>query len=265
MTARAWTALPVAAALLAACGGSAVPEGGVASSSLCADSYLLTLAPERASMLSWQAGGRLSTASDAAARLPRLYPDRERLHGLDAVHIGGPAPTTPPADVTLDWGEDFATVARNAERVQAAVGGDERRLQALLADIASLNAKTPDGPRPRILYLSRAGGSAGAGTFVDAAITAAGGENAAGAPGWHTPSVESVLASDADIVLTSFFGSDYHGANDRARRHAAIGRFMADRPRIDVPGKLWPCAGPGLVEATALIRDGIADWKAARG
>ena len=232
--------------------------GGMVSSSLCADGYVLALAPDRVRALSWQAGSPLSDAQGEALALPRLWDDPETLFRTPGLHVAGPG-AAPPGGVALQWAEDFEALAANIDRVADASGTSA---QGWHARIRALDALPQPATRPRILYLTRAGGSAGAGTYVDAAIRKAGGVNAAAAPGWHTPDVETVLATDADIVLTSFFGSDYHGARDAALRHAALRRFIAARPRIDVPGRLWPCAGPGLVEATRRINAGVRVWEA---
>ena len=241
---------------VAACAPHATDHpGGLASTSLCADGYLLAVAPERIAALSWQAGSPLSTAPGALLARPRLWDNREVLHGRTDGLVTGPGGRIA-GDVALEWGEDFDAVRRNARAV-AALGGSA---EALLGELDALE-NLPKPPRkPRILYLSRSGGSAGPGTYVDAVITKAGGTNIAATPGWHTPSVEALLGLNPDIVLTSFFGSDYVGANDRAVRHAALRRFIAARPRIDVPGKLWPCAGPGLADATRRVNRGILAW-----
>lgn len=265
--------LPTAAIalLIAGLAGACAPNGRaasrpatagapLASSTLCADSYVLALAPDRVSALSWQAGSALSTASPAQQDLPRLRDDPERLLRLDALHVGGPG-ARHGADVALEWAEDFAGVADNLRALEAATG---ESAAAALRELQNAQALPAHATAPRVLYLSRAGGSAGAGTFVDAVIRAAGGINAAAAPGWHTPSVERVLQTEADIVVTSFFGSRYHGVSDRALRHAALRDYVAARPRIDVPGRLWPCAGPGLTEATRAVHAGIVEWNAAR-
>lgn len=231
----------------------------LASTTLCADSYALALAPERAVALSWQAGTPLSTVSADDPR-PRIDADAETLFGRSDTVLTGPGGPNPRGAVTIAWGEDFGAVLHNIEALERVLDVDGSGLRA---DLDSLSALPRPARAPRILYLSRGGGSAGAGTYVDAAIRAAGGVNAAQGTGWHTPSVEAVLQLDPDIVLTSFFGSDYHGANDRAVRHGALRRFIEGRPRIDVPGKLWPCAGPGLIEATQLINAGIMAWDGA--
>ena len=238
--------------VLASCGdvGPTIAPGSVVSNSVCADSYLLALPDieSRIGALSWQSRSALSRAPDAMQRLPQLDSNRERLAGLADVTLIG-EPGTGRGDVALVWGEDFETVWLNLDTLSKTLNASNPT-QALQSRLTAL--PRPDTP-PRVLYLNRAGSSAGAGTFVDAVIRAAGGHNVVTHPGWHTPNVEAVLALTPDVVVTSFLDSDYHGANDALLRHSALNRAISHQPKIDIPGALWPCAGPGLVEATELL------------
>lgn len=228
---------------------------GFGSTSLCADSYLIALAPERIEALSWQAGTPLSTASPDMKNLPKLWESRELMASSKLTLLTGPS-GQPSGEkrLALQWGEDFETVRTNLEAIQAQFGLD---VSDTITAIDALSALPKPSQPPRILYLSRAGGSAGAGTFVDAVIKVAGGQNIVQRPGWHTPTLEQVLQYEPDLIITSFFGSDYSGANDRAVRHTALNRYLDQYPRLDLPGKLWPCAGPGLIEATHQLNQAL--------
>lgn len=228
----------------------------IGSTSLCADSYLVALAPDRIGALSWQAGGALSTAPQTMAEYPRLWASREILAQTKMGLVTGPGDPDLAATnaVALSWGEDFETVAANAVALSDQFDIDAAPLLVALSDLALLPRR--ENP-PRILYLSRSGGSAGPGTFVDAVITAAGGINANATPGWHTPPIERTLGLQADLIITSFFGSNYAGTSDRAVRHSALQRYLENHPRVDIPGKFWPCAGPGLIDATRQLNTAI--------
>lgn len=232
------------------------PENRLGSTSLCADSYLIALAPDRVGALSWQAGSTLSTAEPSMESLPRLWASQELLAGTTMPLVMGPGePDFGRANTAaLTWGEDFDTVSANAAALSTQFGLD---IAAFEADMASLSTLDRPTMPPRVLYLSRSGGSAGPGTFVDAVITAAGGVNANQTPGWHTPAVERTLQFNPDLIVTSFFGSNYAGVSDRAVRHSALRHYLSERPRVDIPGKLWPCAGPGLIEATRQLNAAI--------
>ena len=82
---------------------------------------------------------------------------------------------------------------------------------------------------PSVLYLSASGGSAGAGTYIDAAIRAAGGRNIiaeSGAAGWTRSDPRFALTAEADLIVTSFFVDGYAGLNNPARYHSAYQAFI---------------------------------------
>ena len=111
--------------------------------------------------------------------------------------------------------------------------------------------------KPKVLYISRSGGSAGKGTLVDAAITAAGGVNIATASGWFTPDPEEIIAYEPDLIIKSYFKNGYESVQSTALRHKVVQRFIAKHPSVEIDGNLWPCAGPGLIEAAELISKAI--------
>ena len=145
--------------------------------------------------------------------------------------------------VRLDWVEDFAGVEANVEKLSASGH------QVVLNTKSAVDA-------PTVLYLSRAGGTAGPGTYVDAAIRAAGARNAVTQPGWFTPDPEWVVAQQPDVVVLSFLDA-YESVNAPLARNRAVARWLEGREVVEVPGKLWPCAGPGLAEAVRLIAEAV--------
>lgn len=232
----------------------------IASTSLCGDGYMLAIAPNQVSALSWQSRDALSTATDAEKSLPQIWDDPEVLIGSQADIIvfgpgeGGFAKNLPQKTISLEWGEGFDTVIRNIEKLtESSSFADTLKLR--LSDLNKRGAARQE--KPKILYLSRAGGTAGPGTYVDAAITAAGGANVVSVPNWSTPDPEQILSYAPDIIVTSFFTDGYESVQSNGVRHTAIRDFIAARPQVDIPGKLWPCAGPGLIEAAELIADGL--------
>jgi iron complex transport system substrate-binding protein len=252
--------------------------GGAVSVSLCADGYLLALAgPGRISALSWQAGDPVSAAPDWAGGLPQAWPDAERLYalapGLTVFAAGEGGRTARLLEragleaFELAWVSDFEGIRSNLRALGAALGEPERAasaiadLDARLAVLAQRAARR--GARPRVLYLSASGGTAGAGTFIDAAIAAAGGVNVmagAGVRGWPRSSPETLLQVDSDILVTSFFRDGYSGRFNRGVHNAAY-RHVLDHPRrIEVPAGDWPCAGPRLIEAAERIADALDAW-----
>lgn len=242
---------------LSACGAPAaeLEEDAVVSLSLCADSYLHAF-PElepRLAALSWQSRSALSVTPDHLRPLPQAdaNPERRmRWRGATLISSAGG-----PGDIDLKSGEDFETVWQNLDIVSKALKTPNPS-QALQARLAALPALAK---RPRILYLNRSGATAGPDTFVDAVIRAAGAENIIQTPGWQSPDTETLMQFNPDIIVTSFMSSDYSGVNDSTIRHAALAAKIDSVPQIDIAGKLWPCAGPGLVTAAETLSNALSD------
>jgi len=236
----------------------------IASTSLCGDSYLLALAPDHISALSWQSRSPLSLANKHQRALPQLWDDPEVLISAAADIIlfgsgeGRLNHNLEAKSVKLIWGEDFTTLKTNADainkvlNINSSVTDDWTRRISALTDQAARHT-----PKPKILYLSRSGGSAGTGTLVDAAITAAGGINIAETSGWFTPDPEQIIAYEPDLIIRSYFKNGYESVQSTAVRHKVIQRFMSKYPTLDIDGNLWPCAGPGLIEAAEQIAEAI--------
>jgi len=256
------------------------PGGGAVSASLCGDSYLLVLKPPGGiTALSWQVDQPVSAAPDWARRLPRAWPDAERLLALDPGLVvfgageGGRAAAMLERSgyrtLELAWTEDFDGVRANLLALGEAVG----RVDAARAEIADLDRRlaaleqrtAARGVVPRVVYLSASGGSAGVGTYVDAAITAAGGMNNAaqsGVVGWGRSDPELALTLEADIIVTSYFTDGFASTYNRAMRHAAYRRLLDRADRVDIPSADWPCAGPRLIDAAEAIADALDAWAA---
>ncbi len=257
----------------------AAPSTSVASASLCADAYVLALVDaDRITALSWQVDQPVSLAPAWSRSLPRAWPDAARLLALSpaltvfaAGEGGRTARLLERADYRafeLAWTDDFAGV-RDSLRSLAEATGDAGRADAVIDDLDQRLAALAEraaarAHTPRIAYLSVSGGSAGVGTYVDAAISAAGGINAVagqGAVGWTRSDPEFALRLDVDILLTSFFLDGYASTYNRASRHRVYRRLLDHPDRVDIPAGLWPCAGPGLIDAAEMIADAIDAWE----
>ncbi len=258
---------------LASTNASAQSKPTIGSTSLCGDGYLQAIAPESISALSWQSRSPLSRASDDLKPLPQLWDDPEILAASkpDIILFGagegsktsGLIKAQERLSLQLKWGEDFQSVFDNMEMVGQALNQNDHstglisNLEARLSDLKTRAQNRPT--TPKILYLSRSGGSAGTGTLVDAAITAAGGQNALNTPGWITLDTEALIGLNPDLIVTSFFRDGYESVNASGIRHRAVRKFLNRHDRLDVPGNLWPCAGPALIEAAELIADKLDD------
>ena len=243
---------------------SATDAPTIASTSLCGDSYLQALAPNHITALSWQSRSALSRATNTQRKLPQLWDDPEVVLTSDADIIlfgsgeGRVSDALDAQSIKLIWGEDFTTITTNAEAIKTTLNLQSditkswtHRIQALRDNAAHRKVT------PKVLYLSRSGGSAGKNTFVDAAITAAGGVNVVENAGWFTPDPEHIISYKPDLIITSYFKNGYESVQSTAMRHKSVQRFIAKHPSVEIDGQLWPCAGPGLIDAAELISEAI--------
>ena len=205
-------------------------------------------------MLSWQSDGPLGSGWEG----PKASADIERLVVMSPeVLLLGPGESVreellPGAEIIrLEWAEDLEGVDANINRFP----GPEPEPRSELNDIPKPEVGLGNAGKT-VLYLSRAGGTAGPGTYVDEAIRLAGGTNLVTEPGWFSPDPEWIVSQTPDVVLTSFFDA-YESVNAPLARNRAVRTWMEGRERIDIPGRLWPCAGPGLEEAVRIIADGL--------
>ncbi len=235
----------------------------VVSTSLCGDTYVLVGVPhDNITALSWQSGDNVSTAPDSFKDKPKASDGAETLLALNpTLVVFGPGEgnaAKPLLDkrgiihVNLVWGESLESVSVNMN-----ILADALQLDPPARDV--VQHLPNDRLRPTILYLSASGGTAGPGTYVDAAIVAAGGENIITTQGWHTPSIESLVALNPDLIVTSFFKDGYASVNEAGLRNKVLQDKIKSIPRVNVPGKLWPCAGPGLYKAANIIGNAIGE------
>lgn len=235
-------------------------EPTIGSTSLCGDAYLLALAPDHISALSWQSRSRLSDAEHTHRALPQLWDELEVLTTSPSDYVlfgageGQNAKKLNLTSLQLTWGEDFNSVIENADLVSQSLNVDNVLKTNLMQRLDDLKARsTKRAYKPKVFYLARSGGSAGDGTFVDAAITAAGGVNIAPKSRWFTPDPEEIITLKPDLIITSYFNDGYESINAAALRNRAVQKFISATPRVEIDGALWPCAGPRLIEAAEQI------------
>ena len=241
----------------------------VGSTSLCGDSYVLALAPDLARELSWQSRSALSRAGPEQRVRPQLWDDVEVVaaSASDVILFGSGegafAERLGKESIKLTWGEDFPSVIDNVQALASALGRPDNLTRDITARLTRLNARTVKrGTKPKVLYLARSGGSAGTGTLVDAVIKAAGGENALARNGlelrgWVSPGPEILLEVKPDLIVTSYFKHGYESVNAAALRNKTLSAYIQSFPSVHIGGALWPCAGPGLIEAAEILADAM--------
>jgi iron complex transport system substrate-binding protein len=243
----------------------------VASLSVCADQFLLTLAdPSQIAALSAQSRDPALSFHAAEAR---SYPmTRGRAEEILALRpqialsdnyanaatmrllnqIGIRMIVLPDANSIADVEQSLRYIGRAIGRA----GAGEAAAQALEARRAALAATRPEAA-PRALYLLPSGATAGRGTYVDEVIGLAGFANDAlrrGIIGWHHLSLEELLLDPPPLVIMSFMDRNENAIGMSFGTNPVRDRIPALAKPIDVPNALWPCAGPMLTEAAAYLR-----------
>ena len=285
MSLTARTLAVVLSVLPAALPAAADPLPRVASTSLCADQFVLGLAtPEQIVSVSWQATGPLSLYADRAEGYPQNRGEAEELLYLDAdivlldswraretgallERFGVTVVEIPPVN-------SFEEIRTLTLAVADSIGRPEAGRAAVTEMDAVLAAaeQAAVGEPPLAAYYRPGGGSAGSGTFVDAALNAAGLRNLKaeiGEPGWGPLSLEAVVTRQPDLFVISFFDTAYVGRSITFSRHPLLAEMMAETPVVTVPGRAWVCGGWFLADAVDTIvgqraADGSGDREAVR-
>jgi len=250
-----------------------VIAGDVVSTSLCSDAFVLALSnPEQIKALSWQVEGPLSLAPPFARTLPKARPDAEILLRLAPADIVmGPGDRTASATLAvrrgsrlyhLKWQDSFDGIAQNLQELGQFLGRSAQARATISRQheqLVMLQQRTLARPRQlRVLYLTPTLGTAGQGTYVDAAIRAAGGINFAnrlGISGWGQIPVEQLVKAKPDLIISSFFGDGPPSALNFRSNHPQMQALRRDVPEQTIAGGLWICAGPSLIQAANEIAD----------
>lgn len=236
-----------------------LPAGAarVVSLNLCADDYLLALAPEQAVAVSVLAADpALSVVAAEARQVPKVRADAEAVLELhpDLVLAGPYGAQTTLALLQrqgvrverLGLPQDFAAIAAET-RLVAALLGEGRRGEALLEAMRARLAAARRQTTERAIFLEARGYVAGPGSLADAVLAAAGFRTGglAGQPG-----LEALAAHPPDL-LVSATAPDYPSLATDLLVHPAL----AGIPRRAVAPALLLCGGPWTARAvTALAR-----------
>jgi iron complex transport system substrate-binding protein len=235
--------------------------------------HVLSLcSPATATVLALGASNQLAAVDEHGARLPGAEKVRVLAHGgavsaEEAVALG--------VDLAFVWSYQEKTAAA-LERLHipvvrmptgraADIPADIRRVGIALgrAQQAESLARPVEGflrelpvsvtNRPRVfLELYSPGRTAGADTFVNDLIVAAGGENvAAGHAGFATWSAEQLVAADPEFIV---FIAGYGNAAEIARRPGWALTRAACTQRVIALDRRWLVAGPEFPQAVAALR-----------
>ena len=233
----------------------------------CADQYVLALAPDAELALSPRADDPDAWMRAAAAGRRRVRPTLEAAIAFQpdvVVRYWGGEPrllARLKADgvkvVSIEDATDFDGVRADIRTVALGLG-ERARGEALVARMdATLPADPPaaEAVRPRALYLTAGGFTAGKGTLIDAILSAAGFANAAEAPYFTPIRIERLVLFPPARFVLGFFDQargDWRGAG----RHPVLRRLARGRVAARLSAAALTCPGWFAADAAALLKAG---------
>ncbi|NIJ41958.1 iron complex transport system substrate-binding protein [Parvibaculum indicum] len=242
----------------------------VASVSLCGDQYLMMLAdPGQVVSLSHQSMSPLSYVKERAASFPRNRGSVEELilSDVELVVLNAYGDTQLKRILRkfgidyfeLPLGETIGDVEETVIALSQKLGREaegHRLVGRMKKRVEAVSRSAQGGAQPVALYFRSDGGGAGAGTFVDDAIRAAGFRNLQrdlGKKGWGTLPLEQAVMTPPDVFVTSFFDTPYQSVRGLFRYNPVFWELAQKGTLVQVPGKLWPCSSPLLVNAVEFL------------
>ncbi|MFC0218534.1 ABC transporter substrate-binding protein [Pseudochelatococcus lubricantis] len=240
---------------------------------MCADELLLRLAdPADIASLSYLSrDARNSTIATQAAAFPVNRGRAEEVMALAPDLVFASAFSAPatlsmlrrlgvPLAV-LDVPTTFEAIAAQVRGVASRIGrpeAAEREVHLMNGRLAGLRRELPLPPATA-LVLQANNIAVGAGTLIDSVLAEAGLVNLAaqaGIVGYGRMPLEAILIRPPDILIVDTDNEGAPALATQAPRHpalVALARRGAMRT-VDMPSRLWTCAGPGTVEAVAYLR-----------
>lgn len=271
---RLIAAAQVLALTLATSAAFATPPRA-ASLTLCADQYLLGLAaPEQIVAVSATATDpNQSLFAAEAARYPVHRGSSEELIALRAEVVltdrWMPLQTAARLDrfgvrvISIPLPNSWEEIADTTRAIAAVLGRPEQgearvaEMRTRLEHLAQWAVRRRAAP-PLAAYFLPDGGSAGAGTFIDAVLQAAGTRNLAtvlGLNGWGSFNLEQLAETQPDLVVLGFFDQGGDSRRMAFAHHPVFRRLLVERPVIAVPDRYWACSGWFLAEAATYIAE----------
>ena len=257
----------LAGVILVAPGGAEARPLRVQSLDQCADQYVLALAPDADLALSPRADDPDAWLRSAAAGHRRVRPTLEAAIAFqpDVVvrYWGGEPRLLARLEgdgvkvLTIEEATDFSGLRANIRTVSGGLGAAGRG-EALVAHMNATLPPRPDGEaqgRPKALYLTPGGFTAGKGTLVDAILSAAGFANAAEAAFFAPVSIERMVLFPPARFVLGFFDQargDWRGAG----RHPVLLRLARGRVAANLPAAALTCPGWFAADAAAMLKAG---------
>ena len=158
-------------------------------------------------------------------------------------------------------------VRRQIREIAGLIGEREKGESVIAAMDRSLAAlpRPSSGQRPRAIVLNPNGATVGNGTLVDEIMTRAGLTNVAadlGIDSYGQIPLEAVAANAIDILIVSASRDGPPALATEILRHPVLSA-LSDRTRVVVmPGRLWNCGGPAVVEAIERLMQAAGEVRA---
>jgi iron complex transport system substrate-binding protein len=244
----------------------------IVSVNLCTDELVLRLADHKniASVTWLAATSSASNVADLAMQIPVNHGLAEEVIPLDPDLVVAGIYTARAAVallkrtgipvLDLDVPRSLSEIRAQYRQVGQALG-EEERAERVIAEMDSRLAAIPvnlTSPRPRAMVFNPNGYTIGKGTLTDEIITRAGMENLSATLGidkYSQISLETVVTNAVDVLIVSAYRDGPPAMATEVLRHPVLAK-IADRTRIAVvPSRLWACAGPGNIDAIALLNN----------
>lgn len=276
--------IPTAVALLSAVahlGATDAPEKPmhIVSLNMCVDELVLRLAkPQNVASVTWLSRDpKNSNVADLGAGIAVNHGLAEEIIPLqpDLVIAGIYTARTAVAllkrvgipVLEIDVPRSLDDVRRQIREIAGLIGEPETG-EIVVADMDRRLAALPrpaSSDRPRAVVLNPNGATVGKGTLVDEIMTRAGLTNVAaelGIDSYGQIPLEAVAANAVDVLIVSASRDGPPALATEILRHPVL-TALADRTRIVVmPGRLWNCGGPGVVEAIERLMRVAAEIRA---
>jgi iron complex transport system substrate-binding protein len=241
----------------------------VASINLCTDQLVLTVAdPAQIVSLSWlSADPEESMLATQAASYPLNYGSAEELVAIGADVVIAGTETSPytrellrrlgSTVVEIEPEDSLDEVVRNL-RVVGAATGRTRQTESVIAQMQNRieSIRQTRGNETASAVVVRPGGfTIGRNTLANELLELAGLDNVvAELDRWGSLSIETLLASDPDVIVLTTYRSDEPSLANSFFSHPAL-RSIGDTVRIEVPARYFSCGAPeSLVAAETLVR-----------
>jgi len=235
----------------------------IVSLDFCADQYVLKLIePEHILALSPDAGKPISYLKGKAQNIPSVRPNAEDVLQLKPDLIIRSYGGGPNADsfyrraglpvVNIGWAGDFGGIKSVTQQVADGLGQTQRGA-AIITDLDTrLAAIKPPKTKPRALYMTPSGTTAGAGSLIDEVFIEAGLENFQTQAGWRDIPLERLAYEQPDLIAAAFFDTNTENAWS-AMRHPIARAQIQNQPTTPLKGSWMSCGAWFAMDAVEAL------------